>query len=163
MQRIWTRERITALSYLAEFSTKYRPNGVPLSHKDWYEGLKKMGSQNPKAFKLLKGLPISQLKSAWHKYQNVASGYCATTMCGNKIDAEEFYCVKCKPAGSGYNKGIYANPCLGEHKKEVEKVIKEMNPDDLKVYIIGTMEKLPLRIRKELLGDSYKALLKESK
>lgn len=165
MHKFWTEERLQALRILAELSTSYRPNGIPFPKKNWEDGMKKLQSQDYKAFKLLKGTTIKQLKWTWTKYQNVAYGYCATSKCTNKIEPGEFYCKTCRPAGSMYHRGAYSSPCISDNLDVVKRTIAGYSEKDLKQIVTDSIERMPYRIRKNILGKEYVSLLveKESK
>jgi len=163
--KTWTTERLMAVRKLAELSTVYRPNGVPHNRKDWDAGLSKLQSQDHKSYKIVKNIPIQQIKWAWSKYQNVTYGFCATTMCPNKVTNGEFYCPSCKPVGSAYHRGIYSSTCVEQHKELVKKAISSYKEKDLQRIVAEGITKMSFSLRKEILGDTFKSLVeaKETK
>lgn len=161
---MWNYERMYALRKLAELSTVYRANGVPLPKKDWETGLAKLKSQDFKAFKLLRDHSIKNLKWVWAKYQNVAYGFCATTKCPNKVTDGQFYCATCKPAQGRYHRGVFSNPCLKKNPAAVKKAVFSMPEKELRTVLAeGLVEgKIQYSLRRKLLGDSYTKLVHET-
>lgn len=166
MHRFWTKEKLEALKKLAELSTRFRPNGTQLRPLKWEDGLEKLKTQDYEAYKVIEGISIRRIKSAWIRYQNVVYGYCSTTMCGNKVKGDDVFCPKCwekrkRMKAKMYSGYIYSRSFTQENRDLVRKSIAGMTVTEARKIIEENIGYMRVDLRKKILGSSYKKAARE--
>ena len=150
----WTKPRLDALAKVA-----HKANTGD-AHLDWGYARTVLFRES----KLLKGKTNNQLSKAWCLYKKVLEGTCYASGCHKPRDTDALLCPDCRKREGERAKGagdrVYMTPILKRHEKIALEIIQQLSREFLLRFAIDHLYEFPIKVRKNLLGESFKNIVK---